>query len=109
MPNQPTEGLGEQPAEDPIPGAEPAEDSTRILDKSRYLLGLTQTRISHLKRELERRRQQTEEGGDGPSTEETGRELEGAQAQLRSLQEKLKRSRKRRSVSEDSPEGSGAS
>ncbi len=70
------------------------EDSTRIIEKSKYLLGLTQTRIDHLKHELEQRRQ---EAGDAPapSSEETERLLQEARERLAALRDRVGRSKDR--------------
>lgn len=71
-----------------------SEDSTRILEKSKYLLGITQTRIDNLKQELESRRVHKVAGEDVTPPEETERELQEARLRLRQLQERLRKSKK---------------
>ncbi len=75
---------------------EPEEDSTRIIaEKSGYVLGLLQTRISHLKHELQIRKEVEAADSQDDSNLDTDKLLENARAQVRNMEETLARSKER--------------
>ena len=92
MTSDPFEKKAAEAENDDLP--EPENYSTRIIaEKSRYVLGLLQTRISNLKQELQIQKEAEVADSQDDSNLDPDKLLEDARVQVRNLEERLARSK----------------